>query len=177
MKAADDEDNEARKKAGYEPTTLFGWAEPPSYDAARHDLVWARDIQFGAQEDHTLNYDVRHLGRSGVLSLNIVSSMSQLPQIKPAAHDLAQTAEFDAGSRYADFKKGDKEANYGLAGLVAAGAGLAVASKTGFLAAGLLILKKGIVLIVAFFASAAAWVRKFLRKDPPAPGAGGGTVS
>jgi uncharacterized membrane-anchored protein len=177
MMAADEEDNAARKKEGYESSTLFGWAEPPSYDETRHVLVWARDIQFGAQQDHTLNYDVRHLGRRGVLSLNIISSMSQLPQIKTAAHELAETAEFDSGSRYADFKAGDKEATYGLAGLVAAGAGLAVASKTGFLAAGLLILKKGIVLIVAFFASAAAWLRKFFRKDPPAPGADGGTVS
>jgi uncharacterized membrane-anchored protein len=121
-----------------------------------------------------LNYDVRHLGRNGVLSLNIVSGMSRLPQVQGAAHDLARTAEFDAGSRYADFKEGDKTAGYGLAGLVAAGAGLAVASKTGFLAAGLLLLKKGIVVIVALFAGAAAWVRRLFKKEPEAKDEGDG---
>jgi uncharacterized membrane-anchored protein len=180
MKGADDESNAARKKAGYEPSTLFGWAEPPSYDSTRHDLIWARDIQFGDQADHALNYDIRHLGRSGVLSLNIVSSMSQLPQIKAAAHDLAQTAEFNAGARYADYQKGDKQAGYGLAGLVAAGAGLAVASKTGLLAAALLFLKKGIVLIIAAATGGAAWFRKMFKKDGaggPPTNTGGGTVS
>ena len=167
MKEADKADNAERKKAGFEPINTVGWAQPPSYEPARHDLIWARDLEFVGQEHHALNYDVRHLGRNGVLSLNIVSALSQLPQVQAAAHDLARTAEFDAGSRYADYHKGDKTAGYGLAGLVAAGAGLAVASKTGLLAAGLLILKKAAFLLIAGFAGAAAWVRNLFKKKAP----------
>lgn len=160
MKEGEAEQNEALIKEGYQPTTLVGWAQPPTYDPVRHDLIWARDIQFGQSPDHTLNYDVRHLGREGVLSMNLVASMSQLPQIREAAPKLAATAEFDAGMRYADYKDGDKVAGYGLAGLVAAGAGLAVAKKAGLLAILLVVLKKGAVVLVAAFGGVAAWFRR-----------------
>lgn len=162
MRAGEDDENAQRKKAGYEPIRLIGWAQPPTYDAARHDLIWARELQFGEQQDHSLNYDVRHLGRHGVLSLNMVSTMSQISSVRAAAQDLARTAEFDAGSRYADYRKGDKTAGYGLAGLVAAGAGLAVAKKAGLLAVLLVFAKKGFVLIAAGGAAVVAWFRKRL---------------
>jgi uncharacterized membrane-anchored protein len=171
MKATDEADNAARKKAGYNSAVTLGWAQPPTYDAARHDLIWAREIQFGDQQDHTLNYDVRHLGRRGVLSLNVVSTMSQLGEVKSAAQALARTAEFDAGSRYADFKKGDAEAGYGLAGLVAAGAGLAVAKKVGLIAIVLAFAKKGIAIILALAAGGFAWFRRMFGKKPAAAAA------
>lgn len=174
LQDADKAANSEREKAGFRPIHTIGWAQPPSYEPVRHDLIWARDLEFVGEADHGLNYDIRHLGRNGVLSLNIVSTLPQLTQVRAAAHDLALTAEFDAGSRYADFQKGDKTAGYGLAGLVAAGAGLAVASKTGFLAAGLLLLKKGLVVIVALFAGAATWVRRLFKKEPAAKDQGGG---
>lgn len=160
MKAGAAELNKELTKQGYEPRTLIGWAQPPTYDPVRHDLIWARDIQFGQQADHVLNYDVRHLGREGVLSMNLVSTMSQLPQIREAAASLVKTTEFDAGSRYADYKDGDKVASYGLAGLVAAGAGLAVAKKAGLLAILVLVLKKGAVFLIAAAGGAVAWLKR-----------------
>lgn len=170
MKEGEEERNKALVGQGYAPTHLIGWAQPPSYDAARHDLVWAREIQFGDETDHTLNYDVRHLGRHGVLSISLVSQMSHLGEVQPAAAALARTAEFDAGSTYADFKKGDKTAGYGLAGLVAAGAGLAVAKKAGVLAILLLVLKKGGVFILGGLAAAGGWFRtRFGKKKAASP--------
>lgn len=167
MKAAAEEANAERQKRGFEPVHVMGWAQPPAYDAARHDLIWARELQFGQQqEDHGLNYDVRHLGRESVLSLNMVSTMAHLGEIRPAAIELAKTAEFNAGQRYADFKAGDKEAGYGLAGLVAAGAGLAVAKKIGLLGVILLFAKKGIALIAIAGAAIAAWFRKLFGRKP-----------
>jgi uncharacterized membrane-anchored protein len=161
MREGEDQDNEQRKKDGFEPIHLVGWAQAPNYDAGRHALVWARDLQFGDLQDHTLNYDLRVLGRKGVLSMNIVSTTSQLPAIRTAAGELQAVASFDNGSRYADFKDGtDKRAQYGLAGLVLAGAGLAVAQKAGLLAIALLVLKKGFIVIAAGFAAAVAWFRK-----------------
>lgn len=164
MRSGVEEENAQREKDGYEKLNLVGWAQPPTYDAGRHDLIWARDIQFGDQTDHTLNYDVRHLGREGVLSMNMVSQMSRLPDVRQAAVDLARTAEFDKGSRYADYRKGDKVAGYGLAGLVAAGVGLGVAKKAGALAIALVFLKKAGVFIVAGLAAAANWLRGLFRK-------------
>lgn len=160
MREGEDQENEDRKKQGFPTTQLVGWGQPPSYDAAHHALIWARDIRFGDQKEDTLNYDVRVLGRKGVFSLNIVSTMSQLPQIRTAAADLEQTASFTPGARYADFKPGsDKTAEYGLAGLILAGAGLVAAKKIGLLAIGLLFFKKFIAVIVAAVAGGWAWLR------------------
>ncbi|MBW8816321.1 MAG: DUF2167 domain-containing protein [Caulobacterales bacterium] len=179
MQSGEDDLNAQRKKDGFDPQHLVGWAQAPSYDPARHDLIWAREFQFGDQEDHTLNYDVRHLGRRGVLSLNMVSTMSQLPSVRTAAQQLAQTAEFEDGYRYAEFKSGDKTAGYGLAGLVAAGAGLLVAKKVGLIGVILLFAKKGIAIILAAAAGGWAWLRRVFGRKPrePAPQPATGPVA
>ncbi len=96
-----------------------------------------------------------------MLSLNLVSSMDQLPQARAAAAELAHAAGFDAGARYEDFKEGqDKKAEYGIAGLIAAGLGVAAAQKLGLLALLLLFAKKGLVVIAA----AGAWLYARFRK-------------
>jgi uncharacterized membrane-anchored protein len=149
---------------------LIGWAQPPAYDKAHHYLVWARDIRFGAEDEDTLNYDVRVLGRRGVLSVNVVSGMSQLAQIRADAAKLAAAATFDPGSAYADYKPGtDHKAEYGIAGLVAAGLGLAAAKKLGLLALIAVFGKKLVVVIAAAFAWLATRFKRLLRKEPSAP--------
>ncbi|MDB5436547.1 MAG: rane-anchored protein-like protein [Phenylobacterium sp.] len=168
MQAGEADDNAQRQKTGFAARHLVGWAQPPQYEASRHDLIWARELQFGDEAEHTLNYDVRHLGRYGVLSLNMVATMSDLPNVKPAAETLARIAEFEPGARYADYKDGDKTAGYGLAGLVAAGAGLLVAKKLGLLAVLLVFAKKGIVLILAAVGGGWAWIRRRFSKPAPA---------
>ena len=112
MKSGEDKENSERQKAGFAPVHLVGWAQPPAYDRARHNLIWARDIKFDGQDVDTLNYDMRHLGRHGVLSVNIVAGMDQLADIRTAANDLAPTAEFLPGERYADHEASDKAAGY-----------------------------------------------------------------
>lgn len=123
--------NVERKKQGFEPVTLVGWAEPPSYDAVAHKLFWAKELAFGEDPsgEHTLNYNIRILGRRGVLVLNAVSSMSQLPSIKEQAQGVLSAVEFKEGHRYTDYLPGkDKAATYGIAGLIAG----AAAGKAGF---------------------------------------------
>ena len=160
--------NEARQKAGFVPIHIVGWAQSPTYDQTRHDLIWARELQFGQDADHTLNYDVRHLGRNGVLSLNMVTTMSQIASVQAGSHNLARTAEFDGGFRYADFQKGDPVAGFGLAGLVAAGAGLALAKKVGFVGIILLFAKKFIAIFAVAGAAGAAWLRNLFNRNKPA---------
>jgi uncharacterized membrane-anchored protein len=159
----EDDVNDQRKKGGFPAIHLVGWAQPPTYDKRSHSEIWARDIQFAGQKIDTLNYDMRILNRRGVLSLNLVSSMDGLDEARTAAADLAHTATFDAGARYEDYKDGqDRKAAYGVAGLVAAGLGVAAAQKLGILAVAALFLKKGIVLIAAAVAALAAKFRKLL---------------
>ncbi|MEO8673021.1 MAG: DUF2167 domain-containing protein [Tahibacter sp.] len=111
--------NEARKKAGYDAVDLIGWAAAPRYDQAANKLYWAKELKFGDNAEHTLNYDIRVLGRNGYLSMNAISGMAQLPKVEAGMKQVLTMTEFDPGNRYADFNKStDKLAAYGIAALV-----------------------------------------------------------
>ena len=158
MQEAEAAENSQRQSAGYPTVHVVGWAESPAYDKASHSMVWARDIKFSDGGADTLNYDVRSLGRAGVLSVNMVSTIPHLTEVQAAAHEFAGHAAFDPGARYTDFNPDmDKQAEYGVGGLVAAGAGIVIAKKLGLLAiAGKFLfgfLKPILVGIVALFAA------------------------
>lgn len=149
--------NPERVKAGYPAITLIGWAEPPVYNAETHKIYWAKELKFGDDTTRVLNYNVRVLGRRGVLNLNAIADMYQLDSIKVGMQQVLGFVEFNEGHRYADYLPGkDKAATYGVAGLVAG----AVAAKTGLLKAlfaGLLAAKKFIVIGLV---AAGAWLKK-----------------
>lgn len=154
MKTGTQEENEARIDAGYESIELVGWAAPPHYDAASNKLYWAKELAFDGSAQHTLNYDIRILGRRGYLSLNAVAGMSELAAVKTGMQELLPMAEFDSGARYADFDaSSDKVAAYGIAALI--GGGLAAKAglfaKLGVLLLGLKKLLIPLVLVLAAF--------------------------
>jgi len=177
MRSGEADTNASRQKDGYPTIHLVGWAQQPSYDAASHALIWARDLQFSDSKVDTLNYDVRLLGRKGVLSLNMLSDMNHLADVRAAAADFGKAASFEPGSTYADYDKSvDKTAEYGLAGLVAAGAGIVVAKKLGLLAV-LLGLKKFIIIgIAAIGAAVRRWYGKIFRRNRDDLEGGEGTM-
>ena len=156
LRSGEEENNRQRREQGYPAMNLVGWAQPPAYDRATHSVVWARDLKVAGSPVDSLNYDVRLLGRGGVLSLNMLADMPHLDEVRAAAASFGRTAEFTAGQRYADFSeaKGDKRAGYGLAGLVAAGVGIAAAKKLGLLALALGFGKKFLVIIAVALAGA-----------------------
>ena len=162
MKQGTVEENTERAKQGYEPVTLVGWAEKPTYDAAAHKLYWAKELQFGGKSPNTLNYNVRVLGRRGVLELNAVADMSQLDAIRREMQVVLPVVEFNDGHRYADFLPGkDKAAAYGVAGLVAG----AFAAKAGLFKGLLALLIAGKKLVVVGAIALFAFVRRFLSRD------------
>jgi uncharacterized membrane-anchored protein len=173
LREGEDEVNQKRAKDGFRTIHLVGWAQPPTYDPVSHSEVWARRLRFSGERVDSLNYEMRMLGRQGVLSLTLVSDMNELAPTRDAANALAKTATFDAGARYADFQDGDEKAAYGVGGLVAAGLGVAAAQKLGLIALLLLFAKKGAVLLVAGFGWLAARFRRALglkaKKPAPAP--------
>jgi uncharacterized membrane-anchored protein len=146
--------NAQRTKSGFEAIHLIGWAQTPSYDESTKKLIWAKEFATDGDSEHSLNYDVRVLGREGVLSLNAVGSTSQLAQLEKVMVDVAKRAEFVSGQRYADYKPGtDRLAAYGVAGLIAGGVAMKAGLFKGILVA-LLALKKFVIIgIVALFAA------------------------
>ena len=167
MQEGAESQNAERKQAGYPAMHLVGWAQPPAYDAGTHALIWARELALEGDPVNGLNYDVRMLGRTGVLSLNMLASMKDLGDVRTAAQSFGKSVSFEPGAAYTDFDAStDKAAEYGLAGLVAGGVALGVAKKVGLLA---IILKFGKVILIglaAFGAAALGFFRKFFgRKD------------
>lgn len=148
LQASAKDENAARKEAGYGTVELVGWAVPPRYDSTSKKLYWAKELAFEGSEQHTLNYDIRVLGRRGYLSLNAVAGMSELGTVQGGMQRLLPMTDFDSGARYADFNEStDKLAGYGIAALIGGG----IAAKTGLLAklgALLFAAKKFVVLIV-----------------------------
>jgi len=164
--------NAERTQQGFPATHLVGWAQRPAYDVRTHSVVWARNIQFSGESENTLNYDIRLLGRRGVLSLNMVTVMAQLGETREAARQLAGAAEFAPGARYADFQEGtDRVAEYGIAGMIAAGVGVTLAKKAGLLALILAFGKKGIVLVLAAIALLWRRIRRLFGGGGDAPAA------
>jgi uncharacterized membrane-anchored protein len=164
----EDEFNAKRKERGLYTMHLVGWAQPPGYDKTRHTLIWAQDLRIGGATEDTLNYDIRILGRRGLLSMNMITAMRNLAPTRTAANELQRVADFDAGARYSDYNAGtDKKAEYGVAGLVAAGVGGVIAQKLGLFGILLLFFKKAAVFLVAGFGAVVAWFRRFFggRKD------------
>lgn len=157
MQASVKANNEERTKAGYPAMDLLGWAAPPHYDATTHKLYWAKKYKVEGEDGETLNYNIRMLGRKGVLELNAIADVAQLPEIDAQTPQILGMVDFKEGSRYADFDpKVDKVAEYGIATLVAGGA-LAAAAKLGLLKGlwiFILAAKKfiiiGVVAVVAF---------------------------
>ena len=158
------DNNAARKEKGYPPMTLVGWAERPHYDKAQHKLYWAKELRTEGDQGSGLNYNIRVLGREGVLVLNAIAGRDQLDAIKGEMQKVTAFTNFNPGQRYTDFNSStDKTAEYGLAALVAGG----VAAKLGLfgkLLALLLAFKKIILLAVAGFGSV---IYKFFKRDKP----------
>lgn len=124
--------NPLRVQMGYEPIELVGWAVNPYYDKDKKILHWAKELKFGTNEENTLNYNIRKLGREGVLTLNAIASMSQLPEVQAELPKVLGSFEFAQGMRYADFNpKSDKVAQWTIGGLVAG----KILAKAGFFAA------------------------------------------
>lgn len=150
MQKDEAESNKQRATYDMEPMYLIGWAAPPFYDSEKKVLHWAKEIKFGdSAETNTLNYNVRVLGRKGVLILNAVASMSELELVKRHVPEVLSIVQFNDGYKYEQFDSSvDKVAAYGIGGLVAG----KVLAKVGIFAG---LAKFGKVIILAIGAAIA----------------------
>ncbi len=137
--------NEERRRRGWETMQILGWAVPPAYNTTTKRLEWA--TLFESQSEKGVNFFTKILGRRGVTSVVLVSSPDEQTESVAALNRVLTGYDFNAGDRYAEYKPGDKVAEYGLTGLILGGA-VAAAAKAGLL--------KGFWKVIVGFA-AAAW--------------------
>ena len=152
MQESQKQANVERKKRGWAPYEVLGWAKPPGYDPKTNNLTWA--INLGGDGGISINQDTRLLGRHGAMRVTLVTGVDDYQKVIPDYERVLKTFAYTSGNRYADFRSGDKLAGYGLGALVAGGAA-AVALKTGLLQ------KFGKLIVVAVIAVGVALKKAF----------------
>jgi uncharacterized membrane-anchored protein len=156
------EQNEKRKQMGIDELFVDGWSEPPHYDRAVHHLVFGTSNHTSTAK--IVNYVTNIVGRNGYLTVTLVASPEELDAAKVEMAAIMRGMRFKPGARYEDHKSGDRDSGIGLTALVLGGAGVAVvkAAKAGIIIKLLLVLKKGIIVIVAGIGALFRWL--FVRR-------------
>jgi uncharacterized membrane-anchored protein len=169
-----DEGNQERRQRGWVEIEVLGWQRPPYYDAVTHNLTWSTRLvaKNSTSGKETINHSVRLLGRSGVMNADLVAGQLQT-QVAVATFDtILKDYSFLPGSRYSEWRAGDKIAEYGLTALIAGGAGVAAAKLGLFgklwklILVVVLAVKKLVIVVVL---GIAGFFKKLFskRKDPP----------
>lgn len=157
LKEGNEAGNEERKRRGWERLDLVGWEKAPYYDPATNLLTWATRVR-AESDGESINHSVRLLGRAGVMKVDLVTSPEDYNAALDSFNELIASHDFNAGFRYAEWRDGDKVAQYGLTALVAGGAGV-LALKSGFFG-------KFLKLIIAGVVALGAGLKRLFRKKP-----------
>jgi uncharacterized membrane-anchored protein len=120
--------NQERLKRGWPTMTILGWETAPRYNEITHNLEWA--IRATSEGSPVVNHNTRLLGRGGVMEVTLVTNPAMLKETLPKFKTVLEGFEFKQGHKYAEFRKGDRTAAYGLTGLIVGG-GTAALVKTG----------------------------------------------
>lgn len=160
LKDSDSAANEERKRLGIPPLHTEGWYSPPHYDVESKRLEWGLKLRSEGQV--VLNYTIRLLGRTGVMNATLVSSPETLDADVRTFKAALPGFEFNGGERYAEFKKGDRVAEFGLAALIAGGAA-AIATKKGFWAVIVGFLAAAWKFVAVAAVGLLAWIRSIFK--------------
>ncbi|MBV8464697.1 MAG: DUF2167 domain-containing protein [Burkholderiales bacterium] len=128
LKEGTEQSNEARRQHGWPEMHVVGWKYAPHYEEDTKRLSWAIINETGGEQN--INYFTKVLSRTGVATVVLVTDAQNLDASVADLKRQIGGFSFKDGQRYTEFTKGDKVAEYGLAGLIAGGAA-AVAIKTG----------------------------------------------
>jgi uncharacterized membrane-anchored protein len=125
--------NEKRKDKGWAPIHVVGWYQKPYYNNHTNNLTWSILGETEGESGKVVNYFARSLGRRGTMSVDLIISEGAAAQVLPEFNSLLAGFSYDEGQKYAEFRTGDKIAEYCLTALIAGGAG-ALIVKSGLLA-------------------------------------------
>ena len=157
--------NEERKRRGWPSLTVVDWAKPPAYNQGTRRLEWATVIE--SEGHRNANFFTKILGRRGHTSVILVAGTDSLGLAESELNSVLDGYSFNAGDTYAEWKPGDKVAEYGLAALVLGGAA-AIATKKGFWAIAASFLAATWKFIAAAVIGLGAWFKSLFKKKADA---------
>lgn len=128
LKRNTDKSNVERKNRGWGEMTLIGWEVTPHYDQLTNNLEWG--IRGVSEGETVINYNIRLLGREGLMTVVCVDNPENFKQSLYEFRKIVSNFGFKTGEKYAEYRQGDKLAQYGLSALIVGGAA-AVAVKSG----------------------------------------------
>lgn len=158
--------NEERKRRGWPTIEIVGWQTAPFFDKATKNLKWC--IKGQSQGKTIVNYNTRILGRRGVMSANLLVAPDKLETTLPEIKTLLGGFAFKDGERYAEYKSGDKIAEYGLTALVVGGAA-GIAAKVGLFGKLFGFLGKMWKLLIIGLLAIGAGLKSLLSRKPREP--------
>lgn len=159
IKKGTEQANKVRAQRGWSTMEILGWQQAPFYDPGTHNLTWS--IRGRSEGDTSINHSVRLLGRHGVMHVDLVAASDEMGEALPVFNDMLRGFSFKDGQRYAEFKAGDRIAQYGLTGLIVGGTGAALI-KTG-------LLQKFWKLIVVGFIAVAGFIKRLFTRERAEP--------
>ena len=155
IKEGEKQENIERQNIGAPTMEIVGWAATPYYDQEKKLLHWAKEFKVEGEEENTLNYDVRVLGRRGVLTLQAISTMNEFDSVNKSIDKVLSMVSFNSGHAYSDFdSKTDDVAAWTIGGLVAG----KVLAKAGFFA----LVLKNIKLVLLGLVAAGGFIWRFI---------------
>lgn len=164
-----EEANEERRRRGWADMHVVGWSIPPAYNSGTKRLEWATLLRSRGGEG--TNFFTKVLGRRGVTSVVLVARPEDTTAAVADLDQLLTGYQFNDGDTYADYRPGDKVAEYGLTGLIVGGA-VAAAVKTGVLKGLWKVIVAGAAalwkVLVGLVVAAIAGVKSLLRRKSAA---------
>jgi uncharacterized membrane-anchored protein len=153
--------NEERKRRGWPALSIVDWATPPAYNKTTRRLEWATILE--SEGRRNANFFTKILGRRGYTSIILVAGTDTLGGAESELNKVLDGYQFNSGEAYAEWRQGDKVAEYGLAALVLGGAA-AIATKKGFWAIAASFFAAAWKLIAVAFVGASAWLKSLFKK-------------
>lgn len=124
-----EEKEENKKLPEDQRMSTLRWEFPPKYLRGSHVLVWAKHLSFIGGD--AVNYDMRILGKDGLVSLMAVIDPSESQEVKDREQSIINSLSFDKGYAYSDFDSSrDRVSDWTIGGLVAG----SILAKSGFFA-------------------------------------------
>ena len=163
MQEATEAGNEERVRRGWSEMHVSKWAVPPAYNGSTKRLEWATVLNSG--DSTSVNFFTKILGRHGHTTFILVTPPEQLAESQSALNGVLGGYKFNAGHTYAEYRPGDKVAEYGLAALVLGGAA-AVATKKGFWGILAGFFAAAWKVIVPAFIALGAWLKRLFSRKP-----------